>query len=184
MAQVTLWLTVIVGLVSARRAQKITVIDPPGSTFTQAQAINSADQIVGFYFDATGGHGFLRQRNGSFTMVGLANSGLTPQAINSEGQIAAYFFDAARLLHGFFYEKKGTLTEFDPAGSRETVPTAINAEGEIAGYYFDNNFVSHAFVRETRGNVVSFDPNGSIATLPQSINSEGQVAGITTTPTM
>jgi uncharacterized membrane protein len=37
-----------------------TMIDPPGSTFTEAIGINAAGQIVGDYMDASGTlHGFV-----------------------------------------------------------------------------------------------------------------------------
>jgi hypothetical protein len=36
-----------------------TTLDVPGSTYTQAHGINASGQIVGYYDDAGGRHGFL-----------------------------------------------------------------------------------------------------------------------------
>jgi hypothetical protein len=41
------------------RDGSFTTLDVPGSTLTYAFGINDAGQIVGFYFDASGGHGIL-----------------------------------------------------------------------------------------------------------------------------
>src|SRR4051794_16662368 len=43
-------------------------IDLPGAFFTHASDINNAGQIVGFFSDSTGGHGFL-DTGGSFTLI-------------------------------------------------------------------------------------------------------------------
>jgi uncharacterized membrane protein len=152
MAKVTLrlWmvgLTVLVALVSASYAQKITSFDPPGASFTEAFAINSEGQIVGFYVDAAGVHGFLRHNNGTFTSFDPSGSfGTSAQAINSSGQIAGYYSDTAG-THGFLRQKNGTITSFDPTGSVATLSQSINSDGQITGYYVDANSVTHGFVR-------------------------------------
>jgi len=44
----------------------VSVFTVPGATFTEALAINSLDQVIGVYQDASGVfHGFLRKPNGS-----------------------------------------------------------------------------------------------------------------------
>jgi hypothetical protein len=67
--------TLLLGFASAGYAQKITSFDVPGSTNTQAQAINSDGQIAGFYTDVAGiAHGFLRRQGGSFTSFDVPGS--------------------------------------------------------------------------------------------------------------
>jgi hypothetical protein len=44
----------------------ITLIDPPGSTFTIAKSINAAGAIAGYFQDSSGVQGFVRSRLGHF----------------------------------------------------------------------------------------------------------------------
>src|SRR5438105_13841794 len=65
----------LVVLASTSYAQTITTIDPPNSTFTIAQAINPVGQIVGYYLDGSGIHGFLRQPSGAITSFNVSRDG-------------------------------------------------------------------------------------------------------------
>src|SRR6266540_4169157 len=47
---------------------KCTTIDFPGASFSSAFGVNNAGQVVGFYSDATGRHGFLLV-HGAFTTI-------------------------------------------------------------------------------------------------------------------
>ena len=75
-------------------------IDPPGSTYTIAQSINSNGQIVGFYYDSqlTSGqieHGFL-DNNGIYTTIDPPGSIYTDATdINSLGQIVGVYNTAS-----------------------------------------------------------------------------------------
>src|SRR5438034_10854208 len=84
----------LVVLASTSYAQTITTIDPPNSTFTIAQAINPVGQIVGYYLDGSGIHGFLRQPSGSITSFNATGSSIRLDtfriAINPPGQISGY----------------------------------------------------------------------------------------------
>jgi hypothetical protein len=64
-----------------------TTINVPGSFSTVIWGINSASEIVGFFGDATGGHGFLAS-GGSFTTIDVPGSTVTTDArgINNVGQ--------------------------------------------------------------------------------------------------
>src|SRR5437773_12554666 len=81
----------LVVLASTSYAQTITTIDPPNSTFTIAQAINPVGQIVGYYLDGSGIHGFLRQPSGaisSFNALRRGNQlGIFATSIDPEGQV-------------------------------------------------------------------------------------------------
>src|SRR5437773_11223281 len=85
----------LVVLASTSYAQTITTIDPPNSTFTIAQAINPVGQIVGYYFDGSGIHGFLRQPCGaiiSFNASGYGYQlGTFSTAVPPAGELAGYY---------------------------------------------------------------------------------------------
>jgi hypothetical protein len=71
---------------------------------TQAGRINPAGAIIGFDQQATGGlHGFLRARDGTFTMIDPPGAIDTyPLSdINPAGAITGSFIDAGALQHGF-----------------------------------------------------------------------------------
>jgi uncharacterized membrane protein len=77
-------------------------IDFPGSNFTGAVSINSRDQIVGGYADASGtGHGFLLDRGTLTTIDPPGSTSTTADGINSRGQIVGVYTDAAGTTHGF-----------------------------------------------------------------------------------
>jgi len=58
----------------------------------------------------------------------------------------------------------GTITTFDPHGSKGTSGDAINKQGVIAGSYQDSGGTSHGFVRAVDGTITAFDPPGSEGT--------------------
>src|SRR6516162_6242779 len=106
-------------------------IDPPGSTYTIANSINSSGQIVGS--DSSGG--FL-DNNGIYTiLIGSASD------INSSGQIVGTDGTA-----GFLYSG-GTYTTIVPPGiNHVNGPLYINKTGQIVGNYLDGNGVYHGFL--------------------------------------
>jgi hypothetical protein len=96
----------------------ITSFEVAWSSDTEAQAINSAGQIVGFWgTDLV--HGFVRGADGtvvSFDAPGAGtgfNSGTVPISINSAGKVAGYYDDAERGIHGFVRTSNGAITAFD-----------------------------------------------------------------------
>src|SRR5438477_8670953 len=81
-------------------------IDYPSATAgtTVARGINDAGQIVGFFSDGAGTHGFIRDSNGKFTdpidYPSATATSTSPRGINSAGQIVSVFTDSAG-THGF-----------------------------------------------------------------------------------
>ena len=71
-----------------------TTIDPPGAVVTAALGISPSGQIVGFYSDSTGEHGFLYDR-GVFTPIDVPGASDTRAVgINPSGQIVGYYRDS------------------------------------------------------------------------------------------
>ncbi|HLJ98001.1 MAG TPA: hypothetical protein VKU02_32875, partial [Gemmataceae bacterium] len=69
-----------------------TTLNFPGSTETEANAINNAGQIVGFYYDAAGRlHGFLLS-DGTYTTVDVPGAGTTlALGLNDAGLVVGYY---------------------------------------------------------------------------------------------
>jgi probable HAF family extracellular repeat protein len=141
-----------------------TTIDVPGAGVTIANAINSSGQIVGYFQDATGYHGFI-YTGGTFTAINDPNAteGTFPSGINDEGQIVGHF-ETATGSQGFL-DTGGTFTTF-----AEGFPSGINDLGQIVG----------SFCLYSDGTVTPInDPNAGIGgTIPLGINNEGQIVGV------
>jgi hypothetical protein len=79
-----------------------TTIDVPGAIFgTFAKGINGNAQIVGFYINSTGDHGFL-DTGGSLTTIDVPGATQTEAfGINDSGQIVGFYIDTNQVGHGF-----------------------------------------------------------------------------------
>ena len=119
--------------------------------------INPSGAIVGFTRDANDvRHGFLRSRDGSFTIFDAPGAGTSPfqgtraYGLNPAGTIAGYYDDASSVSHGYVRAADGTITTFDAPGAgtssgQGTFPfgngNIINPAGAIMGYYVDSSGV-------------------------------------------
>ncbi len=189
----------LVVLASTSYAQTITTIDPPNSTFTIAQAINPVGQIVGYYLDGSGIHGFLRQPSGAITSFNVSRDGFQlgtfVTAINPAGQITGYYDTLFFTTHSFLRQPDGTITLFfvnsDSTASTALgsaplsfftgdgdAPVGINQAGQIAGVWGNARYRS--FLRQRDGTVTTFGvipEMGIESTQAQAINSTGQITG-------
>src|SRR5690606_11910864 len=63
---------------------------PAGSTFTIAQGINAAGQVVGSANLAAGSHGFLREPGGAITLFQIGGNPTRARGINDAGLITGF----------------------------------------------------------------------------------------------
>jgi uncharacterized membrane protein len=171
---ITLGLTLfLIYMVSSGPAQgqDFTAIDVPGAFSTISSGITPAGDIVGFYFNSRGEHGFLLSK-GAFTTIDVpgATFGTTASGINLEGDIVGFYSNATG-THGFLLSK-GAFTTIDvPGATFGTTASGINPEGDIVGFY-GNATGTHGFSAEqTQQPLLSCD-NG----LRFGINDKSQVA--------
>jgi probable HAF family extracellular repeat protein len=69
-------------------------LNVPGATITVASGINNRGQIVGWFLDATGTHGFLKDGS-TFTTIDVPDTQVTSAyGINDRGQVVGSFLDA------------------------------------------------------------------------------------------
>jgi probable HAF family extracellular repeat protein len=119
----------------------ITLADPGNPGATTPQGINDAGQIVGWYSDVTGTHGFLLSGGTYITLNDpLALNGANTQAygINDSGQIVGTYVDSNALPRSFLYSG-GTYTTIDgPVVNSFPIARGINDAGQIVGSYSDN----------------------------------------------
>jgi uncharacterized membrane protein len=155
----------------------ITSFDPIGSMNTFSGAINERGEIVGNYWDYTGGEfGFVREPDGTITSFDAADSRrTTPGAINEAGEIIGVYLDPnADLFRSFLRKPDGTITSFN-AGANSTFAHAISPRGQIMGVYYEQG--NNGFVRERNGAMMSIHPPGSTESYPTRINRKGEITG-------
>jgi len=115
---------------------KITTFDAPDSgQITTADAVNNKGVIVGYYSGPNNGwHGYIRQPDGTFTIIG---ANITGYAINAKGTIAGSAKFAQPRVKGFVrYPRGKTIKISGPsAGGGGTFATSINKDGVVVGYF-------------------------------------------------
>jgi probable HAF family extracellular repeat protein len=107
----------------------------PGSfQGTNAQGINDSGQIVGFFINGSGYHGFLLGGD-TYTSLDdpLATQGTFASGINDAGQIVGYYKNATG-FHGFLFDPNSGIfppyfTLNDPLATDGTWATGINDAG-------------------------------------------------------
>jgi probable HAF family extracellular repeat protein len=110
-------------------------LDPPGSILTQARGVNAAGQVVGYFEDVGGIHGFLFTGAG-FTVLDRPGYIYTAAyGINGNGQVVGYSLLLSGNLgqeHGFLLAG-GVYSTIDYPGSALSYATGINGPGQIVG---------------------------------------------------
>jgi uncharacterized membrane protein len=162
------------------------MINPPATASpfgSQAYGINGAGQIVGWYSDGIGLHGFLSS-GGNYGQIDDPNAvnGTFAYGINSAGLIVGSYYDSNFVSHGFVLNNGVFSTIDDPNAGNffqgGTVLYGINNVGQMSGYYVDAGGVDHGFVLSDGMFTTLDDPNaGPHGTIAWGINDAGQVVG-------
>ena len=92
---------------AASNEPTFTTIDVPDATYTEANGINPAGEIVGLYSDANDvGHGYLFNK-GKFTTIDVPGAVFTVAlGINPAGEIVGLYFDDSDVGHSFLLSSK------------------------------------------------------------------------------
>ncbi|HKO20945.1 MAG TPA: hypothetical protein VJU82_18885 [Acidobacteriaceae bacterium] len=147
----------------------ITILNDPLSTNgTFAQGVNDSGEIVGYYLDGQGSHGFT-YLNGAFTTTppnvitaeGVNDAGQVvgsttsdtfhPFGVNNLGQVVGSYTDSAGTTQSFL-STGGSTTELSYPGAAATSARGINDQGEVVGYWagtddtFPGQSIAHGFV--------------------------------------
>jgi hypothetical protein len=153
----------------------ITFDVPGASQGTFPGAISPAEEIGGYFCNATACPGFVRDGNGNVTTF-LESDRVFVSGTNPPGAIVGYFCDfSLGTCASFVRDPNGTITLINFSSS--VLARSINPSGEIAGYYGDATGF-HSFVRTSGGAVTTFDvPGGVGATIALAIDPGGAVSG-------
>jgi hypothetical protein len=167
---------------SITSAQTYTTIDFPGAISTYLiGGPNPEGASVGAYFDTSGVHGFVLQKNGAFTSFDPPGSTMTfPSYISPQGVIVGSYIDASNVSHGFILDG-GQYTIYNAPGAAGTSLSGINPSGEIAGISCVaascSTGINHSFVVSKTGVFTRFDPPGAISSGASTVSPSGAVVG-------
>ncbi len=161
-----------------------------GTDLAGADGLNASGAVTGASIDATNVyHGFVRSRNGDFTLFDPPGSADTFQSgINAGGDVSGSYIDSDGVNHGYIRAKQGRFTDINVPGAgtgsgQGTVADSIADGGAVAGYYVDAENVSHGFTRAPSGKITTFDAPGAGTSAGQGTgflsanNPSGAVAG-------
>ena len=142
--------------------------------------INDRGQIVGYYDDAGGLHGFLRQKDGRFSSIDFPGARATEALkINNRGQIVGIYSETGAVgfadRRGFLLDR-GRFTRIDFPGAVNTVARGVNDRGQVVGGYLDAAGRFHGFLWD-KGRFTTIDVPGAVGTTATDINNRGQIAG-------
>jgi probable HAF family extracellular repeat protein len=148
----------------------------PGSTLSQAFAINTSGQIVGGFTDAGGvNHGFLDTAGSIATVDFPGSTGTSVYDVNDSGQIVGSYIDSASNEHGFL-ENGGLFTSIDYPGAPDTIALGINTAGAIVGSWVDVGNSIHSFLF-SGGVFTTIEFPFSSGTEVFGINDSGEISG-------
>lgn len=128
------------------------------SILTSAQGINDNGEVVGYFQDGIGYHGFT-YLNGNYDLIPDAASQLADAApnqtfatgVNDAGWIAGYYYDVSGAAHSFL-DINGTYEVIgDELHAIGVFAQGINDAGQIVGYY-SNSSGTHAFLATVSDN--------------------------------
>jgi probable HAF family extracellular repeat protein len=113
-----------------------TTLDEPLSVgfTTVATGINFTGQIVGYYHNNGGTHGFLLSGGTYTTLDDPLGADTVASGINSLGQIVGHYSNASG-NHGFLLTVGQYVTLDDPLATGSTNAHGINDAGQIVGDY-------------------------------------------------
>jgi hypothetical protein len=108
-----------------------TIVNPPGSTSTEATSINDSGAVTGYYYNGSTNVGFV-YAGGTYTIVNPPGSTYTvATSINDSGAVTGYYYNGSTYVG--FVDVGGTYTTFNPPGSTFTLAYSINDSGAVTG---------------------------------------------------
>ena len=125
-------------------------IDPPGSLLAAAFGVNDRGDAVGGFEDAVGGHGFLRDKHGNYTIIDFPGASFTEvRGVNNRGDtVGQYTIDPVFFFpfFGFVRTRDGEFTTVNYPGALATIVTGINNRGDLVGIFLTEEFELKSFV--------------------------------------
>jgi hypothetical protein len=174
--------TVVQGYLLSGGAFTTIAVPFSSATWSYAEGIDNAGDIVGYWLDSVTSHGFLLS-GGTYASFDYPGASFTiPVGINNHGEIAGFYGDAAGIFHGFSLSG-GTYTTVDYPGATATEAYGINDSGDIVGIYCLTsecaaNFDTFEGFVASAGTIATLKIPGATASGPSGIANNGVIAGV------
>jgi uncharacterized membrane protein len=163
-----------------------TSISVPGASFTSANGINDAGDIVGSFTVGSQTEGFLYNGSTYTPIVYPGASETFAAGINNLGEIVGYYqmnySNTAPTIDGFV-DNGGTFTSISAGNGIATYAMGINNAGQVVGYLYQTFVEDQGFV-DSGGKISAFyysPPGGMLgpppATYAYGINDNGEIVG-------
>jgi uncharacterized membrane protein len=159
-------------------ADDLTPIQFPGSVQTIASSINARGEVVGYYYDKNGVHGFLWS-GGEFRTIDVPGfeGSTSAHGLNDRGDICGCYTVVHGRPHAFLL-RNGQFTIMDVPGAAGTCLASINSRGEMAGHIFDGvTRNGRGLIVDARGGYRIVDGPGAAYTALRAIGAQGEVLG-------
>ncbi len=174
----------LMGASSAQAGFTYTILDFPGSIYTDATDINHSGTVVGAYQDASGFYHGYTYDSGTGTYTSLDYPGAVNtygDHINASGQVSSTWDDGL-VSQGYRYDGSYNQVNASSLGAVATGSPddylSINDAGNVAGTYFDGVGDRHGFYYDAGTNsYLNIDPAGSTDTSVSGLDALGNVAG-------
>jgi uncharacterized membrane protein len=162
-----------------------TSFDPPGSTYTQAWAINNQGTVVGDYADSNSVFsGFKRYKSGQISRpIRIAGKNVYMDGINDSGVLSGYYSTGA----GQGYPPPNPITTFTYYGGTDsdftvgplTQINALNNNGDLVGIYQQDSTTYAGFLHDKAdGSTAMFSVPGNEFTFAYGMNNSDTVVGL------
>jgi hypothetical protein len=116
---------------------------------TSPSGLNDQGQIVGFFANAAGVHGFVKEY-GSYTTIDAPGAAYTLlNGINNGGVMQGQVYHSAFAVEGFVATSDGIFRIVNYPGARMTTIVGINDRGDLCGAHWETFGINSAFIAFT-----------------------------------
>lgn len=133
----------VTGFAAIQRSFDFRTVEVPAAKRTVASGIDDAGQIVGYYDDSAGTHGFVL-RDDRFTTIDFPGTVFTVAlGIGAHGEIVGTYRmrgEPAVNFHGFLRTSDGRFERIDSPPHKNTIAQRILPDGTILGCRHDDDF--------------------------------------------
>lgn len=131
------------GFAAIQQAFDFRTVEVPAANRTVASGIDDRGQIVGYYDDSTGTHGFVLRDDGFATIDFPGATFTVALGIGAHGELVGSYRmpgEPAVNFHGFVRTRDGRFKRIDAPPHKNTIAQRVLPDGTILGCRHDDDF--------------------------------------------